>query len=95
MQKERVVFKANKELCSACGLCIRECPQGAITLIWGRADIDPDRCNGCRRCLDFCPQGSIFESERIFPAALMLEVDELKKRAEGIAARIEKLVAGV
>ena len=95
MQQERVVFKVNKELCSACGLCIRECPQGAIILIWGRADIDPARCNGCQRCLDFCPQGAIFERERVFPAELTVTVDGLKKQAEGIVARIEKLAAGV
>jgi len=48
------------ELCTGCGLCLRECPAGAIT---GEKKephvIDPQLCTRCRLCYDVCPVDAI------------------------------------
>lgn len=40
--------------CTACGLCIEWCPEGAITLDDGTALIDSAKCIGCGECLTVC-----------------------------------------
>lgn len=40
--------------CTACGECVRWCPQDAITLVEGHAVIDDSRCIGCGECLAVC-----------------------------------------
>lgn len=46
--------------CVGCGMCIRECGSGAITLINHKAVIDHAKCTGCGRCVGAChTQGAI------------------------------------
>ncbi|MDR1681859.1 MAG: 4Fe-4S binding protein [Candidatus Symbiothrix sp.] len=47
--------------CIACGTCIDECPEGAIS----EGDIyiiDPAKCIDCGTCVDVCPSGAIIEA---------------------------------
>lgn len=48
----RPSIKASK--CTACGECVRWCPQDAISLVEGHAVIDDLRCIGCGECLAVC-----------------------------------------
>jgi len=44
--------------CIACGTCIDECPEGAIS----EGDIykiDPEKCTDCATCVDACPSEAI------------------------------------
>jgi len=44
--------------CIACGTCIDECPEGAIS----EGDIyiiDPEMCTDCGTCVDACPSEAI------------------------------------
>lgn len=47
--------------CTACGTCVRGCPEGALTLVEvpGTADLllrqAVAACTGCTRCVDLCP----------------------------------------
>ncbi len=46
--------------CIACGVCISECPVGAIS----EGDIyviDPDTCTDCGACESSCPSGAIIK----------------------------------
>ncbi|MGD9642719.1 MAG: DUF362 domain-containing protein [Elusimicrobiales bacterium] len=41
--------------CTGCGICVRKCPAGAITLTTGRkAAIDEGRCVRCGICHEAC-----------------------------------------
>lgn len=42
--------------CEACGKCAERCRQQAISIMDGRARIDPDKCVFCGYCARVCPQ---------------------------------------
>lgn len=44
--------------CSGCGICIRACAAGAISMEHF-ATIDTDTCMGCGDCVVACPRGAI------------------------------------
>ncbi len=44
--------------CLACGLCLDDCPVGAIA-VEDRAAVDPERCIGCGLCAAHCPEGAL------------------------------------
>lgn len=50
-------FPRAAENCTGCGLCARECPEGAIDPEKGFA-ADPARCISCFRCVRLCPAGA-------------------------------------
>jgi len=52
-------------MCNGCGLCIPNCPEGAIQLIDGKAVVVSDMfCDGLGACLGHCPEGAITIEER-------------------------------
>lgn len=53
----------DEDRCTACGLCVEACPQGAIALGESGATIDQSLCSGCATCVTVCPQGAIYEVE--------------------------------
>jgi NAD-dependent dihydropyrimidine dehydrogenase PreA subunit len=57
-----MAYKIAEDTCIACGTCIGECPQGAIS----EGDfyvINPDLCIDCGTCADVCPMGAIAPAE--------------------------------
>ncbi len=48
----------HKGKCTACGLCAKHCPVGAIE-VRDAAILDPARCIGCGECYAFCPSGAV------------------------------------
>jgi pyruvate formate lyase activating enzyme len=49
--KELLYFK---DRCSGCGKCVQRCPNGANTMIDGKAELDRSKCNACGVCADWC-----------------------------------------
>lgn len=45
--------------CDGCGDCVGVCPEGAIQLVGGLAQIDLELCTECEACVEACPSGAI------------------------------------
>lgn len=63
MKRNIIVIDENK--CNGCGLCVPNCPEGAIQIIDGKARLVSDLCcDGLGACLGHCPEGAIMIEER-------------------------------
>jgi ferredoxin len=61
----RKIIHIDEEKCNGCGLCIPNCPEGAIQLIDGKAAVISDLfCDGLGACIGHCPEGAIAIEER-------------------------------
>ena len=45
--------------CFTCMICVKKCPEKAISLVNGRIEIDQDKCTQCGICIGVCPQNVI------------------------------------
>jgi ferredoxin len=62
---KRKIVKIDEEKCNGCGLCIPNCPEGALQIIDGKARLISDIfCDGLGACIGECPQGAITTEER-------------------------------
>jgi ferredoxin len=65
MNMKRSIIKIDEEKCTGCGLCIPNCPEGAIQLIDGKARLISDLfCDGLGACIGHCPEDAITVEER-------------------------------
>jgi len=60
--------------CNSCGLCIKRCPEGAISLKEGKIVIEKERCKMCFSCIDLCPMRAIYSPED-YIRSLIVSVD--------------------
>jgi NAD-dependent dihydropyrimidine dehydrogenase PreA subunit len=51
--------KVNEEMCTACGICADDCPQGCYDIEDVAKLNRPDDCTECGICIDDCPNGAI------------------------------------
>lgn len=57
---KRNIIKIDEEKCNGCGLCIPNCPEGALQLIDGKVRLISDLfCDGLGACIGHCPEGAI------------------------------------
>ena len=57
---ERQIITINENKCTGCGLCVPDCPEGALQIIDGKARLIGDLyCDGLGACLGRCPEGAI------------------------------------
>ncbi len=62
---KRNIITIDEKKCNGCGLCIPNCPEGAIQIIDDKARLVSDlMCDGLGACLGHCPQGAISVIER-------------------------------
>ena len=55
----------DKKTCVACGVCMKSCPKGAISIYRGcYAAVNETKCVGCGLCAKACPAGCIVVKER-------------------------------
>jgi ferredoxin len=61
----RKIIQIDEEKCNGCGLCIPNCPEGALQIIDGKARLVSDLfCDGLGACMGHCPEGAIEIVER-------------------------------
>jgi len=62
---KRKIIKIDEEKCNGCGVCIPNCPEGALQIIDDKARLISDIfCDGLGACIGHCPQGAIITEER-------------------------------
>jgi NAD-dependent dihydropyrimidine dehydrogenase PreA subunit len=62
---KRKIITIDEEKCTGCGLCIPDCPEGALQMIDGKARLISDLfCDGLGACIGTCPEGAISVIER-------------------------------
>jgi len=62
---KRKIIKINAEKCNGCGVCIPNCPEGAIQVIDDKARLISDLfCDGLGACIGHCPEDAITIEER-------------------------------
>jgi len=84
---KRKIIKIEEAKCNGCGLCIPDCPEGAIQIIDGKARLISDLfCDGLGACLGACPEAAISTEERE-----ALPYDE-KKTMENIAKQGDNVI---
>ncbi|MCI0501885.1 MAG: 4Fe-4S binding protein, partial [Epsilonproteobacteria bacterium] len=63
---KRKIIKIDEEKCTGCGLCIPNCPEGALQIIDGKVRLISDLfCDGLGACIGNCPEGAIIIEARI------------------------------
>ncbi|MBM3706831.1 MAG: 4Fe-4S dicluster domain-containing protein [Actinobacteria bacterium] len=61
----RKIIEIDEDKCNGCGLCIPNCPEGALQVIDGKARLISDLfCDGLGACIGECPQEAIKVIER-------------------------------
>ena len=55
------VFSFDRELCRGCAKCAvaESCPSKAVSMVDGRAVVDPKKCTKCGVCVGKCPFGAV------------------------------------
>lgn len=62
---KRQIIKIDEEKCDGCGVCVPDCPEGALQIIDGKARLVSDLfCDGLGACITSCPQEAITIEER-------------------------------
>jgi ferredoxin len=62
---KRQIITIDEERCTGCGLCIPNCPEGALQIIDGKARLVSDLfCDGLGACIGHCPEGAITTESR-------------------------------
>jgi ferredoxin len=62
---KREIIKIDEEKCNGCGLCIPNCPEGALQIIDGKVRLMSDLfCDGLGACIGYCPEGAITIEKR-------------------------------
>lgn len=62
---KREIIKIDEAKCNGCGLCVPNCPEGALQIIDGKARLVSDLfCDGLGACIGNCPESAIEVEER-------------------------------
>ena len=54
-------------MCRQCGLCVEQCPAGALSIEEGKVQFNPSACVQCDTCIHICPHDSSPRTEELTP----------------------------
>ncbi|MDR1744270.1 MAG: EFR1 family ferrodoxin [Planctomycetota bacterium] len=92
--RKRISFRAfrrffpatvDKSLCTGCALCAGLCPEKAIVMKDGKAEIG-DACQSCQRCVGFCQVGAVGVSGKPVRQYRAVSLDALQSFLNGAAS---------
>lgn len=75
---EPTISDADAELCAGCGICVANCPYGALSLdtnVWV-VRINPALCKGCGACSSLCP-ACVIQVRHFKPEQILSQIDGL------------------
>lgn len=62
---KRTIIRIDQNKCTGCGMCMTNCPEGALQIVDGKARLISDLfCDGLGACIGHCPEGAIIVEER-------------------------------
>lgn len=70
--------------CVHCGVCVKSCPAGALTMDCGRVQYDPVKCVHCDTCIRVCPFDSSPKTADMTPEQVWLAVEKQLPFIRGI-----------
>lgn len=83
------MFQIDHNKCIRCGLCVKDCPQGCLSLGETGVTFVPEGCMKCDHCVCICPKGAITaegkEIENYMPydsASCQIDADRLQRFME-------------
>ncbi len=76
----------DRTTCTGCGLCAELCPEHAIVMKDGKAEIG-EACQSCQRCVGFCPAGAVGVPGKPVRQYSAVSLDALQSFLEGNGAK--------
>ena len=55
----------HEEKCTGCGICVKVCPTGALSMVSNIARLEEDKCTLCGSCVSSCPFGAITMERKV------------------------------
>lgn len=57
--KQQHTIQIDGAKCIGCGLCLKDCPAGNLTMAGGKASVIAQGCIQCGHCVAVCPRGAV------------------------------------
>lgn len=83
---KRSIITIDEDRCTGCGLCVPDCPEGALQIVDGKARLMSDLfCDGLGACLKICPEGALHVEEReAEPCNESMVMENVVKQGAGV-----------
>lgn len=72
-------------MCMNCGVCVDNCPEGALSLEEGKVHFDRTKCVQCDTCIHVCPHDSSPRTEELTPQEVFERVRKQIPYIRGIS----------